>query len=493
MAPEDRPAALVPPPPEGAPAPPPPDRLQRQLLCGLAIAWVIGFTALAWHQWTHYWTRSMDMTLYWEALHRFARGSAGLTSTWNTFLGHHAHWVHFLLTPLAWTGSPLGLFLLQAASVAGAALALHRYAARRLPPWPALLLAAAWLLQPLTQAPVMFDYHPEVLGVAALAWGLVALDERRPRACALAFVWVAATKETSGLVVLAAAPLALRARQPRLALFLLGLGLVAFLGGRGLVALVNRNGYAQATHLYASLGATLPEVAWNLVRHPLLALDHLTAPGRMRTVSLVLGSALFLPLLRPWHLVPVAPLFLLALMADLPRVHDVRYHYLALPMVGLGFATADALAGVAWARQRALPLAGGLLGVGLLLHPLPLDGRPLSPVLGVHLWRQHAAEAARRAELDAVVAGLPAEGAVAATLMLAPHLADRDVYLLEILVNGYPGGGQPPFPDSLEHVIVVYPQSGEEVGAWLRARHGAWHEVHRGPAAWAFRRDPPAR
>lgn len=465
----------------------PSDPWPRRALLALLIGFVLAFTALAQYRFAYYWTTSYDLTIYWHALHQFTKGTTWVSCSWSSFLGLHAHWVHWLLAPLAWTGSPLGLFFLQALSVAAAGAALFRYAARRLDGWSAHGLAAAWLLGPLVQFPVLFDYHPEVLGVGALAWALVALDEGRTRTALALLLWVAATKETSGVVVAALAPwIAVRLGRPRLAAGVFALGLVAFLGGQAVIGAWNENGFSSAS-LYGPLGTTLPGVAWHIVRHPFATAAHLASADRLETVLLLLGSGLFLPLLRPWHLLAVSPLVLAVLLTDLENMHSVRYHYFALPLVAVGFATADALGEVASLKARAQVVSGILIATAMGLHLM------LSPVLELPLWRHHEAEVARREALDEVLRAIPPGVPVAAPLELTPHLSDRPaVYLVGFLRHGYPLAKRFPVPPELGWVVIEPPPDAREAQGWTAwlATEGTWERVLAGREAWVFRRVP---
>lgn len=240
-------------------------------------------------------------------------------------LARHVEIIYFLLAPLyALFPTPATLLIVQSALYAIGALPVFLLARRRLHHSSAgIVLALVYLLYPVAQTAVLFDFHADTLAMPLLLFAIEALDRRAWRSYAFWIVLALAAK------VYVAAPVA-------------ALGMVIWLDGDR-----RRGGYTMA-------GAMLwGVVAFTLIR-PLFAvangIDTQTTVtdyvhyyfGQLSTVgeSLILRVlnmvVVFLPVMmvgwRAWRwFIPIFVITLPVFISTGPGpVYDYHYHHYAL-------------------------------------------------------------------------------------------------------------------------------------------------------------------
>ncbi len=104
-------------------------------------------------------------------------------------LARHVELFYFLLAPLyALWPAPSTLLILQAGLAVIGALPIYRIATRRLKQaWPAVIIAAIYLLYPVMQTAVLFEFHADTLAMPLLLFALDALDRQAQRSY---FFWL---------------------------------------------------------------------------------------------------------------------------------------------------------------------------------------------------------------------------------------------------------------------------------------------------------------
>lgn len=459
------------------------ERAARRGLAALLVLYVLAIGGLALYQHYAFLDLTYDLALYAQALHQFARGSTWISINHAYFLGIHAHWTHFLLTPLAWLGAAVpGLLLLQTGAVAAGAAGLFRFARLRgVAPGPALAATAAFLATPLVLFPNLFAYHPEVLGAAFLPWAAVFLEEERFWPFVAACVLLAACKETCGLLVAGIGLVTyLRGRPARWSLTAGAIGLAAFVGGLVVMRAWSVSAVTSES-FFGPLGASIGEVVATVFTRPVFTLRYLATPARGALLLALLGGFAFLPLLRPAWALAAAPLLGVHLLAALPTAHTVRYHYHALVVTALGLAALEALA--ARPRGQQAGWAGALVALALAGHALA------SPLLEHPTWRAPQAAAAHRAEWSRLVAAIPPGRGVSAPIACAAHLADREVlYLTPFVVRGVmtPPGG--PLDEAVDYLIAEEARVARRGSLREWARDRGLVPCLEGPRAWVYRR-----
>jgi uncharacterized membrane protein len=333
------------------------------------------------------------------------------------------------------------LLFLQVAAVASAAFPAYLLASQRLRShmW-GIVFAGLLLVYPPLQNAVMDDFHPEVLGAAALLWGFYALSIRRYRLLIGLCVLVLLCKETLTLdVCMLGLFVAAVHRRWRLGVTLAAAGLATL----ALALLIMQ--VSSPVHISPVAGRFGPLVHAPLATVAAMVRDHARASYLVKLL-LPLG---FLPLLSPWIAVIAVPSVLLNMLSDDPRMYSGLYQYdVDIAVVWL-VAAIDALAWLlpaltAWMAQARAVLgrhAGQRLVTPWLLRLCTL------PVLAGALMVPAAAIAARQSVLlvyqdfayrqtwpvqtahdvigQALAASIPTSASVSAQSNLVPHVSQR--------------------------------------------------------------------
>lgn len=283
----------------------------------LALALVLSLLALARH-------RDLgigpDLGHYLQAAHLMDRGFDPVV----TDLGHHifADQAAWLFWPIAWllrVAPPAGtLLVLQSLALSLAVVPIWRIARgpANLRIGAASALMAAYALHPSVHNLNLAGFHPEAIAIPALmAAYLVSRSERRWWLVALVLV-VVSTRADLGLAV-AALGLVLvgednRTRGWSLATF----GLIWFLAMSFVAQPLLGDGNYPHLGAFKDYGDGVLGIIFGMLSDPAGLLGDLFSRNSFDKVLLLLAPALFLPLVRPRYLLPILPLLVLYLVAD---------------------------------------------------------------------------------------------------------------------------------------------------------------------------------
>jgi uncharacterized membrane protein len=153
-------------------------------LAASSAVFVIFFAFLKFRQFQYLNIPGYDNAFYDQALWTTARGHWLETSLYGgprSILAIHVTFFHLLLTPFYYLWPrPETTALVQSVLFATVPFPIYLTAAKRLGPWPALLLAVSFLTNPLVGHCEMLGYYgTRVFPVPFLAWSLWALSEDR--------------------------------------------------------------------------------------------------------------------------------------------------------------------------------------------------------------------------------------------------------------------------------------------------------------------------
>lgn len=353
-------------------------------------------------------------------------------------LGDHAELAILLLAPLyALWQDPRCLLLLQAIALALPAWPLWKIAVHRNSPHgrffalAPLLMAGAWLLNPLVHNVALFEFHMLPFALAPLMMAMLAYEEGKK---AQFIAWTTAAllvREDVALVVIMIGVLAWMERKTlwwKIAPVVMGAGW--FMAAMALIARFSPDGGYKYRIYYEWLGATPTQMLVNAVTDPLRVIAHVvTLPNLEMGIGFLMPFA-FLPLLRPRRLMlALGPLAQILLGAPGGGEIVLQTHYATLFLPALALAASDGLMaapaliarhGRIVTRQESIVAAAALLFIAssygaAVMGPLP----SVAASLGDREARRRAA-AAQKAVDD-----VPADAAVAAGYALLPALSSR--------------------------------------------------------------------
>ncbi|MGH2598544.1 MAG: DUF2079 domain-containing protein [Dehalococcoidia bacterium] len=294
----------------------------------IGLAWATFTWALLSAHWSYHST-AFDLGFFDQIIWNTSRGRWFQTSFVDyNFLGQHMEPV-LLLYAAAYRLVPRVELLLvsQAAVVALAAVPLF-LAARRLlaSATAAVLVAAAYLLSSHLHGAVLFDFHPEVMGVAGIFGALALLAAGRPGWALLSLAAVFLLKEDAALVALGFAIVFWLFGHRRLAFVLVAASILYLVLVAGIAMPALRGGPGDLQERYGYLGADVGEIVAGAVRRPDVVAHHLVGGPQLRATAYLLATQAFLPLINPAALGAV-PLLAANLLSTHPAQHDLTLQY----------------------------------------------------------------------------------------------------------------------------------------------------------------------
>lgn len=374
------------------------------------------------HDWLASWT--FDLGVKSQVLFNCAAGR-WLESSIEVehYFGDHFNPTFLLLVPLyALVPSPTTLIIVQCASVAVGGVLIGLLARDWFPdrPHPALLAQAVFLLHPSTQNMVLYDFHENALAGTLVLGAVLAMERKRLGVAVLVGILAVGCKENGGLALAALGTwCVLRRRAWRAGLVLIPVGL-AYTYLAIAVIMPHFSGEASDTLVrYAGLGDTPARILCNVFFRPHLFVLTVLQPAKLLYVLVLLLPALFVPLLRPVWLLPVAWVALPNLLTSRQEQFSGLYQYdaLIIPFVVLAMLQAwrgIAKSGSATALAHRIPTLTVIVLILCLLNSR------------VWFWAGEAfVNIGRRADFARLVRDIPADAPLSASLNLGPHLVRR--------------------------------------------------------------------
>jgi len=418
------------------------------LLALLILAHVAAYGWLATQRHERFNSTGFDLAIkeqvVWNTLH--GRFFASSPEVENAFADHFQPVMLALIPLYVLFPSPKLLLWVQVVGLAAGAIPLYRLAQRRLnSPWPALAVAAAYLLYPAIGFTERFDFHPEALAIPAFIAAFEALDRDDLKAASLWLLVPLLSKENLGFSVAAfglyAALREHTRRRARFGLVWAGVGLIVSSATMFWLIPALRQGPSDTLERYGWLGESPGQMAWTLISQPGTVCRTLAEPNRALYLLQLLLPVGFLALLGLPELLLAAPGLAINILAQHHCQAEIYCQY-TVPIVPFVFIAAvlglHRLKG--WLGRRRLSHAIGLAVVPLAVLALAIDnpfteGQELPPPLA----ELPNAEAVRRA-----LATVPPDASVVTTNAYAPHLAQREgLYIIGIPTQREP----PPDPD----------------------------------------------
>ena len=396
-------------------------------------------------------TSSFDMGLEDNLMWNLVHGGPIFRSTpfdgpTGTHLRNHATFFSYVLAPIYWLApGPETLLTVQATMMGAAAIPLHLWARRRVSAWMATLVALLYLAYPPLHGANLYDFHYLPLGVCLLWLVLFAVETRRTKLAIVASLLALSVREDVAfcLAVLGMF-LLLTDRAPRAGAALAALGGSYFVAMKLFVMphFGIMNGAESFAGQYAGLippgGHGFKDIIGTLVANPVFVANVVLEPDKVQYVLLLLVPILFLPLARPIGLLLVLPGFLFTLLAT---------GYFPLTQISFQYTsywTAFVFIGVVLELERARrprhasdvrgPTRQRALAVGLVaaslactfLYGAVLQRETVRGGFGHFVIGTTPADLARRADLAALVAQLPAGAKVASSEQVVPHVSGRE-------------------------------------------------------------------
>ena len=301
---------------------------------------------------------AFDLGIYDQIVYLMSRGLPQISS----YLGFHHMGNHaaFSLYPLAllyWIyPSVYWLFAVQAVFLALGALPTWMLARQAgLSRSLSQAMVAAYLFYPLVFNLNLFDFHPEVMALAAFLLAIWTARSQQNIGFCVVILFVLGCKDALSMTIAAMGFWLLVFEKRRFCgLFALLVGSAwFFLTTQWMIPMLSGT-EAAAVDRYSELGDSVLEIGQNLLLKPSLVLNQIFSPDTSKYLSRLLAPLVWG--LVPQHLAPLVsgiPALLANLLSESPAQRDVVHQY-SLPILPfLLVAAIDALAaGRGWLRQR---------------------------------------------------------------------------------------------------------------------------------------------
>ena len=457
------------------------DRPSRRAILGLAsltAAYAMVYGTIVSVKFRYYLYSDFDLAIFTQATDQALRGTLFNSIRGMNWLGDHVSLILFVIAPLyALFRHPLTLLLLQSLALALGAIPVFALARRELGhEGIALAFAALYLLHPAVGYTNLFEFHPEVLATSTLLATFWALSAGRLGLTLLFAGLSLACREDVALVVMMLGLVSLLPGRPRRFAFpLIALAAASLVLSFAVIRPAFSSAAAEYGRMYGSWGATLGEVALNLLKHPLRAIgSFVSTPGDPLDALLkrlywpqMLAPLLFLPLLSPLTLIIALPVLAEHFLSSRLQQHWMQYQYTALvtPVLmvaavrGLGNLVRRVARAPAAATGRPRPGRARTLGVvvtrvalltslvcNVLYGPLLAQGWIWTPGTPQRNWPS-THDRTRRPFRDRAVARIPHEGGVVAGFEFLARLASRrDVHSIHHIYTGYYTYSTRPYP-----------------------------------------------
>lgn len=387
----------------------------------------VGFSAALIAQHRAFFSSAYDFGFFDQIIWNTSQGRFFETSFLRyNFLGQHVEPV-LLLFAAAYRLLPAPELMLIAQALAGAWAALPLYlAVRRLlaSSTAGLLFAAGYLLAPAFQRAMLFDFHPEVMGTAAIFACLAFLVFARPRLALAAAFSLFLLKEDAAITALGLALLFLLLGFRRHACYLTAVAVLYLILVPGLLMTAVRGGDGDLQERYAWAGADPVAVLTLPLRAPGALAAHLANGPRRRAVAEMLSQQALLPLAGPAVLIAI-PSLTANLLSDHPDQNQLGLHYGITP-----FALFTVAAVLGTARLAGIPVLTtyrrhvGLMAAAAFFFA-QFSGWLLVSPLGPSLDRTRFQQTEHTRVLRAAVREIPASASVSAQSGILPHLSQR--------------------------------------------------------------------
>ena len=399
----------------------------RRVLVWSALLFSAITFAVSWWRWWTFQYGTFDLAFYVQSLWLALRGQWMVSLLNVPLMGNHAEPIVFLLTPLfAICPHPMLFVAVQTLAFATMPFTAYRIGKHlNLEPKAALLMALATIVTPAAFSIGVYEFHPEALSAPLLLLLIEARLAERYGRYWLWFLAVLSVKENMAplLMMFCGVLAVVEWRRPRQWQLLwnvvpAGIAMVWLLVYGKVISPALNAGNVDYLQLYGHLGATPQQIIRNFFVEPRRALDTLRgALTQGNMLPALLLPMLLLPLFRPRWLLIASPLLAQHLLSFRYSEWSLGAHYPAPFLPLFWVAAAEALR-----RLRSqTAIAAAVLAACALSHLCFGEARSVVaeiPKLGNELEE--------REWKAAMIADIPADASVAATLGFVPHLAARE-------------------------------------------------------------------
>ena len=256
----------------------------------------------------------------------------------NLLGGHFTPILLLFSLPYLITPSPLWMFAIQAAFVAGLAVVIYRFAEVNLEKSERNLVLVLLLTSVTFRSMWFNDFHPDIILSFLTAWALYTLlAKNRPGQAALIILSGFLVKEVAGFIITGFGLYYLMFRKEKA---LGGLMLIVGIAGTALISQeiiprFNNSGTFIFSSYYSHFGKTIYEQILNIIIHPINTISFLFSPANLGYLGLLFIPLAGLPWLYPRLLMVGSVNLAVNLLSNYRFQKDftTQYSYVILPVI----------------------------------------------------------------------------------------------------------------------------------------------------------------
>jgi uncharacterized membrane protein len=409
----------------------------------VALYWLV-FGFLVYRQHSNFGTFGFDIGIHDQGIWLASRGrSTFVTVRGLDYFAHHVNVISMAFVPFYWLGAgPHFLIVIHTLAVAAGAIPLWLLARDRLNnPWLALVAPLAYLLYPAVNWVTWWAYHPDSLAITPLlfAYWLAVRGKWRWFAVAVAVALLCKEDIALSLIMLGLVvafwmkPAAAggseqdgagdRALRRRIGLATTAVALAWYLLCTKVIIPWRNHGRPPFyDSFFPSLGATIPQVIFNAIRHPSRVWHLAQLPDRRTYYVQMFAPLAFLPILAIPIFLIGGPQFGVDVTAQVVQGATIKSQYASLVIVGSFLATVEALAFIHRHWPAVVRFAVGALAATSLAGAVAWGLSPISTQFHKGVWLAHNNISS---ELHTALHMVPSGDGVSVTYYLTPQVTHR--------------------------------------------------------------------
>jgi len=406
--------------------------------------------------------KDFDLAVYAQTMWNILHGSIYSSILGIDFLGNHASFILFLITPIYFVfRHPLTLLFLQTLSLGIAVYPIYLIAKNEINETVGLTIVFVYLLYPPLGYVNLFEFHPTVFATSFLVFMFYYFKRQNFKRFTLFMILSLFCQENIPLIIV---PVGIYAfftkRSMRWILTPVFLGIVWFLVVVGKVIPHFNNYTIQFISLYRHLGKSIPEVFEFVITHPIEVGKMIFTKQKMIFISQIFMPLSFFSLLGPQVLI-ISLALLQHLLSFRQTEHTIYYHYTAeiIPFIFI-----SAIYGIKRFLRISYIKTHLRQGVFLLLMitVAVTSNIHLGPQLGlvssINRFKKDIWDCQKERFLNIV----PTDASVIATFEFLPKLSHRkDLYSFHHIVMGFYTLSDKPYylPKGVEYALIDFNDS----------------------------------
>lgn len=427
------------------------------------------FGVLTWQQQSRFGTYGYDMGLYDQGIWLVSRfREPFMTIRGLNYFAHHVNLITLVFVPFYWLGAgPHLLVATQTVAMALGAVPVFLYARDKTSDeWLALVPAASYLLFPAVEWINWWHFHPDALIITPLLFAWLFFTRANWKWFLVAVLIALSCKEDAAIAVMVMGVVMFVRGERRWGLRTLGLAAAWYaIATKLIIPIANGGGDPFYNDFFPGLGNSLPDILFNMVRHPSRWVGPALWPAKKTYLWKLIAPVGGLPLLAPLVLLIGVPQALVNVISD-RLTADIRFHYSSILVVAIFIATVEAMA---WIAKRGFTWK--LVVAVFLLATAGLANMAWSPSpIGAYYAGAWVPKTARQAVVADALKLVKPDDAVSASYYIVPQLTHRvRVYQFPNPFVTYLWGvndKNPPPVDDADVLVLDLPETQEFIGVY---------------------------